>query len=140
MDRKSAFVAIALLAVALIAWLVLFRSEAPDPAMERSDVSPSLSIPDFSTEQLAGKALFDANCATCHGDNAAGSEQGPPLVHRIYEPSHHGDQAFILAALNGVRAHHWQFGNMPPVKGVSESDVGKITNYIRTIQRANGID
>ncbi|WP_205319969.1 c-type cytochrome [Notoacmeibacter marinus] len=140
MGRKSAFIAIALLAVALIAWLVLFRSEAPDPAMEQSDVSLSLSIPDFSTEQLAGKALFDANCATCHGANAAGSEQGPPLVHRIYEPSHHGDQAFILAALNGVRAHHWQFGNMPPVKGVSESDVGKITNYIRTIQRANGID
>ncbi|OXT01878.1 cytochrome C [Notoacmeibacter marinus] len=140
MDRKSAFIAIALLAAVATAWFVLFRGDAPDAVAERNEAGLQLSIPDFSTEQLAGKALFDANCATCHGANAAGSEQGPPLVHRIYEPSHHGDQAFILAALNGVRAHHWQFGNMPPVKGVSESDVGKITNYIRTIQRANGID
>lgn len=140
MNSRRAVLLFALLGAALIAWSVLFRGETPEPGAAVSDGRPALIIPDFSAEQLAGKALFDANCASCHGANATGSEQGPPLVHRIYEPSHHGDQAFLLAALNGVRAHHWQFGNMPPVEGVSESDVRKITAYIRALQRANGID
>lgn len=100
----------------------------------------TLAIPELTAEQATGKALFDGSCAACHGANAAGSDQGPPLVHRIYEPSHHGDMAFVLAARQGVRAHHWRFGDMPAVEGVSDSDVQQITAYVRTLQRANGIE
>ena len=47
--------------------------------------------------------------------NAAGQNGvAPPLVHKLYEPGHHSDMAFIMAAKNGVRSHHWRFGNMPP--------------------------
>lgn len=99
----------------------------------------TVTIPDFTEEQATGMALFDGNCAACHGTNAAGSDQGPPLVHRVYEPSHHGDMAFVLAARQGVRAHHWRFGNMPAVEGVTDDDVAKITAYVRALQRANGI-
>jgi mono/diheme cytochrome c family protein len=60
-----------------------------------------------------GEAKFNTNCARCHGQQATGTAQGPPLVHKIYEPNHHGDFAFQRAAANGVRAHHWQFGDMP---------------------------
>ena len=43
----------------------------------------------------AGKKLYVAEqCATCHGADLKGSDkgsnQGPPLLHKIYEPSHHG--------------------------------------------------
>jgi len=38
-----------------------------------------------------------------------------------------------------VRAHHWNFGNMPPAEGVSDEDVIKITRYVRELQKANGI-
>ena len=100
----------------------------------------ALIVPELTSEQEAGRVLFDANCATCHGPNASGSDQGPPLVHRIYEPSHHGDMAFLLAARQGVRAHHWRFGNMPAVKGVNDGDVQRITAYVRALQRANGIE
>jgi len=100
----------------------------------------TLTIPDLTEAQATGKALFDGNCAACHGANAAGSDQGPPLVHRIYEPGHHGDMAFVLAARQGVRAHHWHFGNMPAVEGVTDEDVAKITAYVRALQRANGIN
>ena len=49
---------------------------------------------------------------------AAGHDgAGPPLVHKIYQPGHRSDMAFVLAAQNGVRAHHWPFGNRPPVEG-----------------------
>jgi hypothetical protein len=48
--------------------------------------------------------------------------------------------AFVLAAKQGVRAHHWRFGNMPAVEGVSDEDVLQITDYVRALQRANGIE
>lgn len=87
-----------------------------------------------------GKRAFDAKCATCHGENAAGRNgKAPPLVHPYYKPSHHGDAAFLLAARNGVRAHHWPFGNMPPVEGVTQADVKAIVAYVRGLQQENGI-
>ena len=83
----------------------------------------------------------NAKCAACHGVNAAGKDGvAPPLVHKIYEPSHHGDESFQRAAALGVRAHHWPFGNMPAVEGVTRGDVKMITAYIRELQRANGIN
>ena len=86
-----------------------------------------------------GKILFERTCAACHGENAAGSDKGPPLVHKIYEPGHHGDQSFLLAARNGVRAHHWKFGNMPAQPGVRDVEAAAIVTYVRELQRANGI-
>lgn len=92
-------------------------------------------------KQMVGKELFDANCAACHGENAAGRDGiAPPLTHDIYKPSHHADIAFVLAAQNGVRAHHWPFGNMPAIETVDEKDVLSIIEYIRALQVANGIE
>jgi len=86
-----------------------------------------------------GETTFNANCSACHGKQAAGTDHGPPLVHKIYEPHHHGDQAFQLAAANGVRAHHWEFGNMPKVEGVTPQGVDQIVKYVRWLQRQAGI-
>jgi mono/diheme cytochrome c family protein len=82
-----------------------------------------VAVPHLSADAERGARVFAANCAACHGENAAGSDQGPPLVHKIYEPSHHGDQSFLAAVRNGVRRHHWQYGNMPPQPGVSDVSV-----------------
>ena len=87
-----------------------------------------------------GAALFASHCAVCHGPAAVGTAQGPPLVHRIYEPSHHGDDAFFRAVREGVQSHHWQFGAMPPVVGVSDEELGHIIAYVRALQKASGID
>nr|WP_246100898.1 cytochrome c [Palleronia caenipelagi] len=99
-------------------------------------------VPDtLSANAQVGKVAFEAKCAECHGENAAGKDKaGPPLIHKIYEPSHHGDASFLLAAQNGVRAHHWSFGNMPAVDGVTDGDVKSIIAYVRELQRANGIN
>lgn len=90
-------------------------------------------------EFQAGEAKFTANCAACHGKQAAGTDHGPPLVHKIYEPNHHGDAAFQRAAANGVKAHHWEYGNMPKIEGATADDVDQIVKYVRWLQRQAGI-
>jgi mono/diheme cytochrome c family protein len=100
-------------------------------------------VPDeLSAQARQGETYFNVVCASCHGANAAGQDGvAPPLVHRIYEPSHHGDMAFVLAARNGVRAHHWPFGDMPPVEErMTDGELGAIIAYVRELQRTNGIN
>ena len=122
-------------AVGVVGWLQWFDDDQTVPA----DGDTARAIAALSGDAAKGAALFEENCMTCHGPNATGSDQGPPLVHRIYEPNHHGDMSFQLAVKNGVRAHHWKFGNMAPVDGVSPEDVEKIIVYVRALQQANGI-
>lgn len=94
----------------------------------------------LSDEALIGQRAFAAKCADCHGVNAGGQNGvAPPLVHKIYEPNHHSDLAFVMAAKNGVRSHHWRFGNMPPIKGLTDADVKMIARYVRELQKENGI-
>jgi mono/diheme cytochrome c family protein len=101
--------------------------------------SIAVKIPQLSDQAMAGKEAFDDTCASCHGTGGSGTTKGPPLIHDIYNPGHHSDMAFVLAAKNGVRRHHWSYGNMPPQPHVSEQEIEKIITYIREIQRANGI-
>jgi mono/diheme cytochrome c family protein len=90
-------------------------------------------------EVAQGKALFEQNCGVCHGPAADGTEQGPPLAHKIYEPSHHADAAFMLAVKIGVRSHHWRFGDMEPLPHVTDAMTQEITAYIRWLQSKVGI-
>lgn len=100
-----------------------------------------VSLPDtLSANAEKGKTVYTAKCAACHATDGAGQlNVAPPLVHIIYEPSHHGDEAFQRAVALGVRAHHWQFGDMPPVEGLTRGEVAMIVTYVRELQRANGI-
>ena len=82
-----------------------------------------------------GEERFRVLCSHCHGMHARGTDKGPSLVHKIYEPSHHGDFAFHRAAAQGVRAHHWEFGNMPKIVDASTNDVTLIIQYVRWLQR-----
>ena len=112
-------------------------AEAPAPDGEMVEVR----MPELDDTARTGQRAFAAKCAACHGPNAGGIEgAGPPLVHKIYEPGHHGDAAFYLAAARGVTAHHWRFGNMPPVEGITEAEVASIVAFVRRVQRANGIE
>ncbi|WP_334061234.1 c-type cytochrome [Limimaricola cinnabarinus] len=96
---------------------------------------------ELSEQAQMGKRAFEAVCADCHGENAAGRNGvAPPLVHKTYEPSHHGDYAFLAAVRNGVRSHHWGFGDMPSIKGLTDADVANVVAYVRALQRENGIE
>lgn len=137
MTRKS-FVLIAALVVAAV---VIVGSIAPGlrGAAMISDTARTLVVPKFSMRAEIGKAAYDGVCAACHGADGAGTDKGPPFVHPIYNPGHHADEAFFRAAHDGVRAHHWRFGDMPAQPEVSDQKIAAIVLYVRELQRANGI-
>ncbi len=89
---------------------------------------------------LDGASLFAQTCASCHGPNLEGTTGGPPFIDSIYRPAHHADAAFLLAVRRGVRSHHWDFGNMPRIDGLSDEQVAAIVEFVRAQQRAAGID
>ncbi|SLN56307.1 Cytochrome c6 [Pseudoruegeria aquimaris] len=147
---RKAMIGVALVLVALggLAWLrtnnevAVSGGTGAEGAQPGTEAMVRIVLPEALSENaVIGKRAFDANCAECHGANAAGQNGvAPPLVHKIYEPSHHGDESFQRAVAQGVRAHHWSFGNMPPVAGLSRADVAMIIAYVRELQRANGIE
>lgn len=96
--------------------------------------------PEISGKRAFGKLAFDKFCSDCHGASGVGTDKGPPFLHRYYVQGHHGDRAFYVAATNGVRAHHWGFGDMPPVEGITEQYVDMIVDYVRALQKANGFN
>lgn len=86
-----------------------------------------------------GFELFQDNCAQCHGTDLDGADQGPPLLHAYYKPSHHGDVAFYRAIQYGSPQHHWNFGYMKPVEGVDENQALAIVELVRWYQREAGL-
>ena len=91
-------------------------------------------LPEPPAEIASGERLFKDNCAGCHGVRAVGSDRGPTFLSKIYAPDHHADVAFERAPQQGVRAHHWAFGDMPKISGVTPTDVREIIRYIRWLQ------
>ena len=87
-----------------------------------------------------GADLYATNCAQCHGTDLRGTDQGPSLLSEVYEPSHHGDGAFLVAVMVGVAAHHWNFGPMPPVVGLAGQDVEAIVAFVRDRQQSEGFE
>lgn len=131
---KAPFLAVGvvILALAGVAAYVLVGKRAGDgPTVD-------VRVPELNPAARRGAHAFETSCARCHGTYAGGTATGPPLVHRLYESSHHGDGAIRRAARLGVQPHHWRFGPMPKVD-VSDRQLEDIVAFVRELQRANGI-
>ena len=99
------------------------------------------AIPPQDPELVArGATLYQANCAECHGSDLRGTDKGPSHFSILYEPNHHADAAFLFAVQRGSRSHHWGFGDMPPVEGLTPDDVAAIVAFVREQQRVHGFE
>lgn len=139
MKRNNIYIFIGIIAViGVISWS--FFGENLSKNSNEGTAIVTITVPSIPSNLQVGNNLFDSKCSRCHGANAVGTEgSGPPLVHKIYEPNHHADGSFALAAKNGVRSHHWPFGNMPAVEGITDAEIKEVIKYVRYLQRANGI-
>lgn len=121
--------------VAVLALVTACAGGADDPPAPPPAVTPAAT----AVPILDGGTLFRQTCAACHGVDLQGTAQGPPFIDRIYHPNHHSDAAFRLAVERGVIAHHWPFGNMPKIEGLSDAQVEAIIKYIRAQQQEAGL-
>ncbi|WP_018873813.1 cytochrome c [Thioalkalivibrio sp. ALJ16] len=128
-----------LLAASLAGLLAACGGDAPEPPAERAPYPIQGVTIELLGNPQAGRERFAQSCAECHGADARGTAQGPALIHRIYEPSHHADITFFLAVERGVVAHHWDYGDMPPIPGLDHQDVADIVAWVRHEQRDDGI-
>lgn len=87
-----------------------------------------------------GAVAFAGSCASCHGTDLRGTDEGPSLLSEVYEPGHHPDDAFRAAIARGSRAHHWDFGDMPPVTDLEPDDIDAVIAFIRDQQETHGLE
>lgn len=121
----------------LVSLLLLNACDIPDT--EERLAAMHLPPQGFEGDPAQGEPLFSQYCQSCHGNSGKGSDQGPPLVNQVYRPGHHANLAFHMAVRDGVQAHHWDFGNMPPVTGITPRETEHIAAYIRQQQKMAGI-
>ena len=117
----------------VVAVLMLVTTACGDGAGDEVDQQDPVLVAE-------GAELYEASCAECHGSDLRGTEKGPSHLSILYEPGHHGDGAFQIAVLIGATAHHWDFGSMPAVEGLSEDDVEAIIAFVRQRQREEGFE
>lgn len=99
----------------------------------------AVAAPALTGPAQAGKPVFEAVCAVCHGASLRGTDNGPPLLHPFYAPGHHDDAMVLSAVNNGAKSHHWKFGDMPKPEGVKPGQDKELLAYVRAMQAANGI-
>ena len=126
-----------LLAIILVFSAFLFIDESDwleSKRMARTGLFPELN---YKPSISQGKAEYQKTCIECHGTGLLGSEKGPSLLDDTYKDSHHADLSFYYAVKSGVRQHHWQFGDMPKIAGLSPERVSDIIAYVRHKQKFN---
>ena len=120
---------IATMVTATIALTVAACGSAPDDA---APAGPAGSV--------TGADIYQAKCASCHGDDLRGTDKGPSHLSIVYEPNHHGDDAFRSAIVNGARQHHWNFGDMAAIPELDDDEIDDVIAYIRAEQERQGFE
>jgi len=86
-----------------------------------------------------GEVLFTSNCVVCHGEQAMGNPNGPPLVHEMYAADVYTDEEFRTAVNEGAPQRHWDSGEMPSIRGLSDEQIDAIIAYVHEQQREAGL-
>jgi mono/diheme cytochrome c family protein len=106
----------------------------PPASSDNAAAPPPFDPGPVPTHLASGAALFLGACRGCHGVAGSGFAGGPPLLDTLYLRPGFSDSAIRAAILTGVRRHHWDFDDMPPVRTVRPDEIPAIVAYIRWIQ------
>lgn len=83
----------------------------------------SASITSLSADASAGKTLYTANCASCHGSDAASGSANKNVANEV--------QSSSSAAVNTILAGD---GQMPSFAStLSDQEIADIVAYIKTL-------
>lgn len=91
-------------------------------AMVLAFAAPALAQADDPAEVEAGKAVFESNCAGCHGVDGGGSQTGRPLTDVAAEADR---EKHIESVVNGI-------GPMPAFGDrLSAEEISASVSYVR---------
>jgi mono/diheme cytochrome c family protein len=102
--------------------------------------SDNSAAPTAPVESSDGAALYESNCASCHGADLRGTDKGPSHLSIVYEPNHHGDDAFRSAVVIGAQQHHWNFGDMAAIPRLDDAHIDAIIDFVRSEQERQGFE
>ena len=126
-----------LLTLFVVAWLVALGDPTPGEAQGRGQASPASERPpqtklpqNYPAEQIeAGRALFGAQCAFCHGRDAAGGAGGTDLTRSpIVAEDVRGDR--LGPVIRGGRP-----GQGMPAFALSDPDLAAVVAFIHDQKR-----
>lgn len=122
-----------------IALVLIVAACGGDGAGTSQSDAPTTSAPSVVAAG-SGAELYEATCAECHGTDLRGNDKGPSFLSSVYEPNHHTDESFRRAVRLGARQHHWPYGDMEPVEGLSDDDIEAIITFVREQQAILGFE
>jgi glucose/arabinose dehydrogenase len=75
---------------------------------------------------VAGRELYDSNCASCHGQNAQGGDNVPPLAHSAVQTAADGE-LFWFITTGSVK------DGMPSWSALPEQQRWQLVTYLKTL-------
>ncbi|HET7600367.1 MAG TPA: cytochrome c [Gemmatimonadales bacterium] len=104
-----------------------------------AQTNPEPRPPGVTDSSIAwGRSLFhgSANCAACHGDDARGTDEGPPLTGGLWLHGPGTYEWLVEQIKRGIPAHHTLSGKPMPMRGwanMPDQDVRAVAAYIWSI-------
>jgi cytochrome c oxidase cbb3-type subunit 3 len=96
------------------------------PSRDHEKTNPYHDQPDAIA---AGKRIFEANCAPCHGKNAEGTKKRPPLTsERVQTQATEGDLHWLL--VNGSMRK-----GMPSWAKLPDQQLWQVITYLKTLHQ-----
>ncbi len=142
----------------LLTWQLAFAAAPtpnPLPNVTGVDITAVGAAASIHGDPLAGRAVFDKNCSTCHGDRGAMGEDNPgsndgtvPVVNPIdpgFVGDSQGDPAIFAAALDVFLQHGSRPAGPSPkdlmpawgdTKKLSQQDIADVEAYV---MQMNGV-
>jgi len=115
--------------VAAVAYALL--SAAPQQSPQQGTAAGAFHDAAFTAQQATrGQQLFNARCASCHGENLAGMEMAPALAGAAFKKS--WDTQPVLTLANRIRA------TMPPTAPNSLTSA-QTTDLVSYLLKANDV-
>src|SRR5579883_1737412 len=92
-------------------------------------LAASLAAPQTPPDSAAGKRLYVARCAGCHGEDGNGGGHGPAIVHRE-RPRASSLEAVRTVILHGIA------GTGMPAFSIPDEEAGAIAAYVMSLKTA----
>ena len=132
----------ALVAYVQVIGTAVAKKRAEPAAAEAEPVEVENPLAGDPAAVLAGKGIYEDNCAGCHGDNGEG-DIGPSLVDSVflYVEGDLADDDYFEIINNGteegmVEEGRTMKGGMPPfMEDLSKREIWSLISYIRSLQK-----